>query len=303
MQGALVMHPGWGATVQDLGRTGVMQWGLTQGGAADAYAWHWANRLLHNPSSAAALEVLPGGFTLMLQQDCQLALTGADLDAQINDQPCPLWSSLWVKAGSVLRFGSARAGLRAYLAVAGGWQTPLCFGSRSTVVREGLGGIAGRNLIAGDVLAILPQQRQANRSVDPQWQPNYQAPLTLRYVQGYQADAFTDLTSFHAAVYQVSPQSDRMGIRMLGPALQLPDRPPQSEGIALGTIQITGAGQPIVLLQDRQTVGGYWKLGSVCWYDCAQLAQRAPGSSVQFTAVARFDLQQERLRWQQFFTG
>ena len=303
MIGARVNHPGWGTTIQDLGRLGVMSYGLTPGGAADIYALQWANALLHNPRQAAALEILPGGFTLELEQDCMLAITGADLGATCNDQPISNWSSWWAPKGGQLHFGLAQQGLRAYLAVAGGWQTPVCYGSRSTVLREGLGGLAGRALISGDALAIEPQSRQPQRCVAQQWQPNYASPLVLRYVPGYQHAAFDDLTPFHSADYQLSPQSNRMGVRLEGPVLSLPDIEPQSEGIAMGTIQITGAGQPIVLLQERQTVGGYWKLGSVGLYDCAQLAQRAPGSSVSFQPVFIQDLQAERLQWQQFFNA
>ena len=303
--GARVEHPGWGTTVQDLGRTGVMRFGLTPGGAADSYAAQWANRLLQNPMSAATLEILPGGFTLRLLTDCQLALTGADLGATYNQQRLQPWTSWWAQAGAELRCGSAQSGLRAYLAVLGGWQTPLCFGSRSTVVREGLGGLDGSALILGDELPICDQTPQPQRHVAAHWQPNYDSALTLRYIPGYQQASFdpTVIAQFHQAQYRVSPQSNRMGVRLNGPSLALPERQPQSEGIALGTLQITGAGQPIVLLQDRQTVGGYFKLGSVCWYNCAQLAQRMPESRVQFQPVTREAVLKERLLWDQFFTG
>ena len=303
--GIRIEHPGWGTTIQDLGRQGVMRYGLTQGGAADAYACQWANRLLNNPMHAATLEILPGGFTLRLLADCQLAITGADLAATYQQRKLKPWSSWWAQAGAEIHFGSAQSGLRAYLAVSGGWQTPVCFGSRSTVLREGLGGIDGRSLSQGDTLPILAQTPQSERQVALQWQPHYNTPLILRYVTGYQYQHFDHrvLTHFHQAQYVVSPHSNRMGVRLDGPELALPEGPPQSEGIAFGTLQITGAGQPIVLLQDRQTIGGYFKLGSVGWYDCAQLAQRAPGSPIQCRPVSRAVLQREHLAWDQLFAG
>lgn len=303
--GARVEHPGWGTTVQDMGRQGVLRFGLTTGGATDPYALRWANHLLQNPPEAAALEILPGGFTLRLLADCQLALTGADLQATCNERPLQTWSSGWFRAGSVLQWGTARSGLRAYLAVTGGWQTPLCFGSRSTVVREGLGGIDGRHLKRGDELSMCVHEPQHSRTVAPRWQPNYAQPLTLRYVAGYQFEGFSKaaLHAFHHAHFHVSPQSNRMGVRLLGPRLALPELASRSEPMALGTIQISGAGQPIVLLQERQTMGGYLKLGSVCYADCAALAQRAPGSLVSFKPMPRAELLAERVRWDQFFSS
>lgn len=303
--GARVEHPGWGTSVQDLGRQGTMRYGLTTGGAADAYALRWANRLLNNTPDTAALEILPGGFSVRLLANCQLAFTGADLQTTCDQKPIKPWSSGWFHAGSVLQWHTAKSGLRAYLAVSGGWQTPLCFGSRSTVLRESLGGIEGRSLICGDVLPMPAQRRQPNRVLEAKWQPNYELPLTLRYVTGYQFASFANavLAQLHQTQYRISPQSNRMGIRLDGPALEQPKLLPRSEGIALGTIQITGAGQPIILMQERQTVGGYLKLGSVCWADCSLLAQRTSGNLVRFKPVPREKLQQERISWDEFFNS
>lgn len=303
MRALVVDRPGILALVQDRGRQGVQHAGLSQGGAADLHAYCWANKLLANDLKAACVEVLVGQFAATFREDAVIAVTGADQGFSINGQAAANWSTHKVRAGDQIRFGQATEGLRAYLAVAGGWQTPVCFGSRSVVVREGLGGLDGGPLKAGGQLPFLPPPKWLHRQVRREFIPDYTAPLSLKVIPGYQYQDFDarQRQRLVSEVYQLSHQIDRMGYRLHGPPISPPGQGVISEGIALGAVQVPGDGQPIVLLQDRQTIGGYPKLGCVTGLSCSQLSQRGPGAQVRFEWVDVAQAQIERVRFERFF--
>ena len=292
-----VINPGMLSLVQDAGRHGFHNIGVTTGGPFDSYSADWANRLCENSLSAACLEILVGGLILESQATTQMAITGAVVPIKINDAKVEAWSTHNIVPGDRISIGYATAGCRAYLAVAGGIQCPLIFGSASTVVRERLGGLHkdGKALEKGDSLPCSDSQATAIRTVPAQYRPQFDMDITeIRLVMGYQQDLFKpeQLDQFFTTVYTISPNSDRMGYRLEGPAIPHSNKQMLSEGICLGAVQLPADGQPIILLCDRQTIGGYPKLGSVFSQDIAKLAQLMPGRKIQFKPM---DLKQAQI--------
>jgi biotin-dependent carboxylase-like uncharacterized protein len=283
----VVERPGVLTLIQDAGRYGFHRQGLTTGGPADPLAFYWANRLCGNARGATCLEVTVGGLVLQARVATRLSVCGADMPLTINQQNRALWQSHPIKAGDKIELGFARSGLRAYLAVAGGLQIPAVFGSTATVPREGIGGLRGGPLQAGDRLPCESLAAGDCLRLPAGYRPVYGNKLLLRVVTGYQHDDFPEQQRrlFFNSEYRLSIQSDRMGCRLQGPAISPGGEGIASEGICLGAIQIPPDGQPIVLMHDRQTIGGYPKLGAVIAMDLARLAQLKPGGSVSFTAV------------------
>ena len=284
--------------LQDAGRFGVRHLGVTQGGAADWISMGWANWLLGNALDATVIEITLGGLSLIVECDGCLALAGADLDARLDDQPLLPWRSFAVRRGQRLRFQQPVLGARAYLAAPGGFDAAPVLGSTATVCREGLGGLdgSGKALAAGDVLtwsATSPTPRELSPTQVPDLSP--QRPLET--VLGAQIGGFAGQSLFDAfnSAWQVDARADRMGIRLLGPALQYQGQALISEGIPLGAIQIPPDGQPIVLLNDRQTIGGYPRLGALTPAALARLAQCLPGSELRLAPVVQ-ELAQEQQR-------
>lgn len=281
-----VLDPGMLTQIQDQGRIGFQHIGVTTGGPMDEHAFSWANRLLNNPINALQLEITFGGLTLLAHTNTLIALTGADLGAQLNDQPIKPWQTYEISKGDKLSFRMPVAGLRAYLAVSGGLDVPAKLGSSATVSREQLGGLDGNGakLAKGDRIPLMPLAPVAKAMVPDSDIPDYQKPLRVGVIPGYQYEHFSRMERdrFLNTEYEVSQHIDRMGYRLTGEAIQCDLDGIISEGIAFGAIQIPADGQPIVLMKDRQTIGGYPKIGSLSALDAGQLAQRAPGAAVTF---------------------
>nr|WP_067287022.1 biotin-dependent carboxyltransferase family protein [Marinobacterium profundum] len=300
-----VVKPGFLTLLQDYGRYGMQHLGMASGGPLDEQAFLWANRLLDNHYNCAALEITLGPVRLRALQATQIAITGADFAARINQLSIEPWHSYWIEAGDELSFAAPRSGMRAYLAVMGGFEAKLQHGSCATVMRELSGGLQGdgRRLEVGDRLECCAAPRRRTRQVPPGYVPDYSAPLCLRLLPAYQYDQFdaAQVRRFFSSDYLVSPSSDRMGYRLSGPAIPSRLDGIISEGIAYGAVQVPGDGQPIVLLRDRQTIGGYPKIGCVASLDAAQLAQRGPGAVIRFTPGEFSDIEAERLAFNRFF--
>jgi len=286
--------------LQDAGRFGVRHLGVTQGGALDWVAMHWANWLLGNPLGAPVIEVALGGFSVVAEQDCVLALAGADLDARVDEQPLAPWRSFALAKGQRLTLKQPKQGVRAYLAAPGGFQAEAVLGSCATVVREALGGIDGRGeaLGKGQVLAFAGSA-PALREVPEALRPVYSAKPVLDLVMGAQIADFSGMSLFEAfnSDWTLDSRADRMGIRLLGPQLVYQGAAMISEGIPLGAVQVPPDGQPIVLLNDRQTIGGYPRLGALTPLALAQLAQCMPGAAVRLRAVVQEMAWQEHQAW------
>ncbi|WPM25388.1 biotin-dependent carboxyltransferase family protein [Pseudomonas sp. P1B16] len=286
--------------LQDAGRFGVRHLGVTQGGALDWVAMHWANWLLGNPLGAPVIEVALGGFSVVAEQDCVLALAGADLDARVDEQPLAPWRSFALAKGQRLTLKQPKQGVRAYLAAPGGFQAGSVLGSCATVVREALGGIdgGGEALGKGQVLAFAGSA-PALREVPEALRPVYSAKPVLDLVMGAQIGDFSGMSLFEAfnSDWTLDSRADRMGIRLLGPQLVYQGAAMISEGIPLGAVQVPPDGQPIVLLNDRQTIGGYPRLGALTPLALAQLAQCMPGAAVRLRAVVQEMAWQEHQAW------
>jgi biotin-dependent carboxylase-like uncharacterized protein len=282
-----VIQPGLLSLLQDAGRFGQHHLGLTTGGPLDPEAFYWCNRLLQNPAAATAIEISFGGLELEVRTDTLLCVTGADMPLTINAREQPSWFSHRVRAGDRVALGFAQHGCRAYLGVSGGFDVAPMFGSTATVPREGLGGLRGSKLAEGDDIPCSPCGDGRRFYLPPAARPRYGHDITLRVIPGYQQAHFNrqQQRRFFGHSYRVSDRSDRMGYRLEGPAIACDISGILSEGICLGAIQVPADGQPIVLLNDRQTIGGYPKIGAALSVDLAKLAQLRPGATVHFAPV------------------
>jgi antagonist of KipI len=275
-----VRRAGMLTTVQDLGRTGFRAIGMPLSGAMDRFALRIANLLVGNHEGTAGLEFTVRGPELEFTADALVAATGADFGG------LALWQPTLVRAGQVVRFANARKGCRGYLAIAGGFDVPPVLGSRSTFLRGRVGGLSGRALHDGDTLPAPGSVRHASEHwhIDPRILPAYSAAPVVRVVSGAQAEDFD--TTLYDANYEVSPQSDRMGFRLRGPTLQRAvPRELRSATVSPGTIQVPPDGQPIVLMADAQTIGGYPQIGHVASVDLPLVAQLGPGDTLRFARV------------------
>jgi antagonist of KipI len=283
-----ILDAGPQTTVQDLGRTGQMRYGIPPSGPVDRFAFVLANRLVGNADTAAALECTLIGPRFEITDAGAIAVTGADMPVTVNGRSAAGWSTIAVKAGDVVKLGPARTGVRSYVGGAGGLDVPLVLGSRSTYLRGRVGGVEGRALRKGDELRVFPSGPVEPRRVEPRAIPDYTGEPTVRAVLGPQADRFTaeGLEALFGGRYEVLPQSDRMGSRLRGPRIaHARGHDIVSDGIALGSIQVPGDGQPIVLLVDRQSTGGYTKAATICSFDIWRVGQARPGQSLRFHQI------------------
>ncbi|MFC7395368.1 biotin-dependent carboxyltransferase family protein [Scopulibacillus cellulosilyticus] len=299
-----VIKPGLLTSVQDLGRKGFQQHGVIVSGAMDAYSFRIANLLVGNNDNEAALEITLTGPTLKIEKDCLIAITGGDISPKIDGQPVPMWKPVYVKKGNTLKFGSCQSGCRAYLSVSGGYQIPEIMNSKSTYLRGELGGYKGRACQADDVIPFNEHDHYHNQFQKEEftgaftaanWSVNYKQfiPLidnpVIRVTKGRQFGYFTDSSQeeFVKKPFVVSNQSDRMGYRLTGPSMELENkRDLLSEAVSNGSIQVTPDGNPIILLADRQTTGGYPKIAQVITADLPLIAQVKPGQSLRFSYVS-----------------
>jgi len=284
-----VLDPGPQTTIQDLGRAGHLREGIPPSGPVDVRAFVIANRLVGNPDDAAGLECTVMGPRFTVEQVCAIAVTGGDAAVTVNDATAPQWATLVLKPGDTVRVGSARHGVRLYVALSGGIDVPRVLGSRATYLRGRLGGLEGRALRRGDILRLAPHTgpRRPRRLAAAEV-PALEAEPEIRVVLGPQAERFTKdgLHAFLSSPYAMLPQSDRMGARLHGARVtHAKGHDIISDGIALGSVQVPGDGQPIVLLVDRQSTGGYTKVATVGSFDIGRVGQVKPGQRLRFRAV------------------
>lgn len=280
--------------LQDAGRFGVRHLGVTQGGAADWVSMGWANELLGNAPDAPVIEITLGGLSLRAHGDCLLALGGADLGAQVDGQPLKPWQSFLLRRDQCLTFTGQISGARAYLAAEEGFSAKPVLGSCSTVLRDCLGGLTGdgRALAVGDQLHCRPAspfQQQTLRTLGRGQIPDLSTDQPLDVIVGAQMADFAGQSLYDAfnTAWTLDTRTDRMGVRLVGPRLEYLGPGMISEGIPLGGIQVPPDGQPIVLGNDRQTIGGYPRLGAVTPLGMARLAQCLPGDEVRLRAVTQ----------------
>ncbi|MFC3815704.1 biotin-dependent carboxyltransferase family protein [Lysobacter sp. GCM10012299] len=280
-----VLRPGLLTTVQDLGRAGWRHLGVAHAGALDRDAAQLGNRLVGNRADAAVLELTLHGPTLQLEVPTRIALTGATVSARFKGEPVPCGRPVLLPAGT-LELGAVRAGARAWLAIAGGIDVPEVLGSRSTDLRGGFGGLDGRALrnddrvVLGDTAPFDCTRLQSTPWwIDPGHDDDPRAPI--RYLPSTHPWS----APLARRAWNVSASSNRQGLRLQGDALPTTSADGLSEPVAPGTIQLPPDGQPIILLADAQTVGGYPRLGHVIAADLPRLAQCIPGQTLHFAAV------------------
>src|ERR1051325_951101 len=290
---AVVTRAGFLTAVQDLGRTGFRQFGVSTSGALDSFALLVANLLVGNDEGAAGLEITLGGLQLRFEDERTVAWCGGDFEVRIGPRALPGGHVAHLQAGTELKFGRAQFGCRCWLAISGGIDVPVVLSSRSTDLRASFGGLEGRPLRDGDQISLgkfRPSQTAAIETISSWGGPNDWVSLAVRYpvlrfIRGVDWGRFNSSTLQHftSKTFGVSPDSDRMGVRFDGPELKRDKESDLiSEAVAPGTIQVPPGGKPILLLGDCQTIGGYPKIAHVITVDLGIAAQLRAGDAVHF---------------------
>jgi antagonist of KipI len=289
-----VLRPGLHTTVQDLGRWGFQSLGVSVAGPMDPFSHRFANALVGNSRDAATLEITLIGPDLEFEGDSFIAIAGAEFTVTVDGVALPHAQAAQLPSRARLQFGARRRGARAYLAVDGGFDVPMVLGSRSTHVPTGLGGWNGRSLRKDDRLPLgvskrrhFAPARQAAHADD-----TLMDSAVLRVLSGPDDDRFADdaLDALQSAPYTISADSDRMGFRLRGPQLRHADGADIiSDATPAGSVQVPGSGQPILLMADRQTTGGYPRIATVITADLGVAGQRAPGDTVSFRICTTAD--------------
>ena len=296
----IVERAGFFSSVQDLGRAGFRQFGVSMGGALDSFALRVANLLVGNEDGAAGLEITFGGLQLRFDDERIVAWCGGEFDVQIGSRPLPAGHVARLQAGDELKFGRPQIGCRCWLAVSGGIDVALVLGSRSTDLRGNFGGLDGRAVRDGDILPLGRRpgssppatERISSWTAPHDWvNPAKRNPI-LRVIRGVDWNQFnaSTLQRFTSERFAISPDSDRMGVRLDGPELKPEDDVSLiSEAVAPGTIQVPPSRNPILLLGDCQTIGGYPKIAQVITFDLGISAQLRAGDHVRFSEVSMAD--------------
>lgn len=295
-----ITQPGLFTTVQDQGRTGYYYLGLPQGGALDQYSYELANALVGNTSGEAVLECAYTGPTFTVKKETFAAVTGAPVELKVNGKPQPMWTRFELSEGDEVSFGMIKAGTRYFIAFAGGIDVPLVLGSRSTYPLGSLGGHQGRKLEAGDVVPIgTPASSVPSAdSIPDKYRPVFQPEQEIRVVLGLYDHLLTEggLENLTEKEWTLTPVADRMGMRYDGPGVEWKERErpfgagsdPSNivdAGYAVGSIQIPGGTQPIVLHRDAVSGGGYAMVATVISADMDVVARSAPGTKTRFVPV------------------
>lgn len=275
-------------TIQDKGRYSYSHIGVSTSGVMDEFAYLYANKMLANKLDTNILEISFSNVVFKANANTQLAITGAICEFFINDIAKTCWHTYNIKAGDIIKIGKILKGSRVYLGVHGGFDIPKEFGSYSTTIKENLGGLAGEKLKKGDILSYKEFSFDHKKRLKEEFIPEYKDELTLRVILSYQEDNFDEKekNKFFSSTYTITNEFNRMGCKLNGEAIGSNIDGIISEGIAFGSIQIPKDGQPIILLKERQTIGGYPKIGSVLSIDCFKLAQMKVGSKIKFEPIS-----------------
>ncbi|CAG9619964.1 5-oxoprolinase subunit C family protein [Sutcliffiella rhizosphaerae] len=295
-----VLKPGLLTTIQDKGRMGLQEYGVVVSGAMDIFSLQIGNILVGNDRYEAGLEVTLMGPELEALDNLVIAICGGNLSPKVNGKSVPMWKSFQVKKGELIEFGRPIDGARAYICVAGGFDLPEVMGSKSTYIKAKVGGINGRALEKNDILhGNGGNEAKSGRALHPREIPSYLKEMEIRVCLGPHHEDFTSngLETFLSSTYEITPQSDRMGYRMKGKKLEHHSSADIiSEAIPLGGIQVPSDGQPIILMADRQTTGGYTRIATVISVDIPLLAQAPPGTKIRFQKVTIEEAQQLYLK-------
>lgn len=277
-------------TIQDKGRWGYQQYGMSVAGAMDLFSMRVANLLVDNDENTAIMETTFLGPEIEFSCNEIIAITGGNMNPRLNGDRIPMWSSILVKKGDLLSFSGINSGLRSYISFSRGLDVPEILASKSTFLRGNLGGFEGRKLADGDEIPLGDRSIESRGSYLPNsFIPEYKKEYDIRVVIGPQDDYFTQeaIEIFLKSTYKVTSQADRMGYRLDGPKISHKDSADIiSDGIVFGSIQVPGHGSPIIMMADRQTTGGYTKIATVITPDLSLLAQMGPDSQINFKAIS-----------------
>ncbi|WP_029266274.1 5-oxoprolinase subunit C family protein [Virgibacillus alimentarius] len=302
MRGEIILHvlkPGVYTTFQDMGRIGYQRYGVPVSGAMDPFALQVANILVGNKRNTACLEVTLVGPKLEVRSPITVAITGADLEPKVNGQNKEMWTSFHLKKGDILTFDSHKSGVRAYIAVAGGFEAPAFFGSKSTDMKSGFGTALTKN----DTLKGFPQKVKSSVGVKKDFIPVYKKSIDVAVVKGPHTDAFTKkgIENFFHTKHIVEANSNRMGYRLKSEKIGLKkDIDIWSDAVPPGGIQVPPNGQPIILMAERQTTGGYPRIGTVVSTDLEKLAQLIPQGEITFHSVSVDEAQKRAVKRERF---
>lgn len=276
------------ATIQDKGRFSYSYIGVTNSGVMDEYAYLHANKMLRNPLDSNIIEISFSNVIFKVNKSTQIAITGAICEIFINEVPKKSWQTYNVKNGDIIKIGKILEGSRVYLSVSGGFDIKKDFGSNSTTIKEKLGGLNGDKLNKGDILFFKECEKTFNVRLKSEYIPKYEDNLELRVLLSYQEEFFLkdEIEKFFSNTYTVTNDFNRMGCKLRGEPIKCKIDGIISEGISFGAIQIPSDGQPIILLKDRQTIGGYPKIGSVLSIDCFKLSQVKPNTKINFIPIS-----------------
>ena len=284
-----VINGGILTTIQDSGRYGYQELGIPTSGVMDDYNYRLANILVGNKLDEAVFEMTFFGPTLKFNENLIIAITGSSMNPKINGELAPMYETIKVKKGDTLQFGKVNEGIRSYLAFGGSIDVPVVNGSKSTHIKTKMGGIEGRALKAKDEINIKKSNEKTMRKIPEKYIPKISHCNILRIVLGPQDDYFTEKgihDLFRSGGYQVTKDFDRMGIRLKGTAIEHKETADIiSDGTTFGSIQVPANGQPIILVADRQTTGGYTKIGNVITADLHKLAQMTFLDKVLFQEI------------------
>lgn len=305
-----VLNPGLLTSIQDLGRVGFQKYGVIVSGAMDSYSLRLANILVGNREGEAALEITLVGPALMIHKGSAFVITGADISPTIDGKCVPMWRPVYLNKDSILKFGTCKSGCRVYLAFAGGFKISEIMGSKSTYIRAGIGGYKGRALEKDDILELenpkkksidiinkLSKQLSMNKFISSNWfirgMENENCEVTtIRVIRERQFENFTEesVNDFFHSYFNISIKCDRMGYCLSGTKLKLKEPLEMiSEAVYFGTIQVPPDGNPIILLADRQTTGGYPKIAQIVSVDIHKIVQLKPNEKIMFKEISLED--------------
>ena len=295
-----IIRSGLQTTIQDTGRWGYQQYGMPVSGAMDTYSMQLANKLVGNHFNEACLEATISGPAIQFEADTYISVCGANMQPKINNIDIEMFKTLQVKPGDVLSFGGLQNGVRTYIAISGGIQVPAVMGSKSTYLRGKIGGLNGRQLKTGDKIemGICPDKIEIKKATSEQIH-EYKDSFTARIIAGPESGYFTlnGMEKFLYSEFQLSDQCDRMGYRLNGEKIEHKSTADIiSSGIAFGTVQVPSHGEPIIMMADRQTTGGYPRIANVISADLPYLAQLKPGDKIRFKEI-KLDMAHEILEY------
>lgn len=284
MSSVKVLKAGILSLLQDKGRIGLAHKGVSSSGYLDEYSALWANKLLDNALDAPLLEILFGDVEFQTLESTNISITGADCELFINGVKKPIWKSHFLNKNDTIKLSKVKKGNRIYLAIKGGFVEDKELESVSTSIKEGFG---KKKIKTNDLLKFTPSQKQTPKKLKDEFLPKFEEPLILHVVLAYQHKSFPQkqIDKFFNTDFEITPDFNRMACKLKGENIESKLDGIISEGISFGAIQIPKDGQPIILLKERQTIGGYPKIGSVLPIDCFKLAQAKIGSKVKFEPI------------------